>query len=113
MADKTFLNRIDDIIIFHKLGKEEISKIVDLQIEYLKERLKDKNIIVELTDKAKELLAKKGYEPAYGARPLERVIKKNIHDKLAMKLLSGEFKEGDFILIDAKGDELTFKKNKL
>jgi len=108
-----FLNRIDDIIIFHKLGKEEISKIVDLQIEYLKERLKDKNIIVELTDKAKELLAKKGYEPAYGARPLERVIKKNIHDKLAMKLLSGEFKEGDFILIDAKGDELTFKKNKL
>lgn len=107
-----FLNRIDDIIIFHKLGKEEISKIVDLQVEYLKERLKDKNIIVELTDKAKELLAKKGYEPAYGARPLERVIKKNIHDKLAMKLLSGEFKEGDFILIGAKGDKLTFERKK-
>lgn len=107
-----FLNRIDDIIIFHKLGKEEISKIVDLQVEYLKERLKDKNIIVELTDKAKELLAKKGYEPAYGARPLERVIKKNIHDKLAMKLLSGEFKEGDFILIGVKGDKLTFERKK-
>ncbi|GAH24325.1 unnamed protein product, partial [marine sediment metagenome] len=108
-----FLNRINDIIIFHKLGREEISKIVDLQVEYLKMRLKEKKIDIEITNKAKELLANKGYEPAYGARPLERVIKKDIQDKLAMKLLSREFKEGDFILIDAKGDELTFKKKKL
>ncbi|GAG73482.1 unnamed protein product, partial [marine sediment metagenome] len=98
-----FLNRINDIIIFHKLGREEISKIVDLQVEYLKMRLKEKKIDIEITNKAKELLANKRYEPAYGARPLERVIKKDIQDKLAMKLLSREFKEGDFILIDAKG----------
>ena len=107
-----FLNRIDDIIIFHKLGKEEIKKIVDLQVKYLKERLKAKNIDIEITNKAKEVLAEKGYEPAYGARPLERVIKKNIQDKLAMKLLSGEFNEGDFILINVKGNELTFGKKK-
>ncbi|GAG72289.1 unnamed protein product, partial [marine sediment metagenome] len=66
-------------------------------------RLKEKKIDIEITNKAKELLANKRYEPAYGARPLERVIKKDIQDKLAMKLLSREFKEGDFILIDAKG----------
>ncbi len=83
-----------------------------MQVEYLKERLKDKNIIVELTDKAKELLAKKGYEPAYGDRPLEGVIEKDIQDKLAMKLLSREFNEGDFMLIDAKGDQLTFERKK-
>ncbi len=107
-----FLNRIDDIIIFHKLGKEEIKKIVDLRIGYLKMRLKEKKIDIKLTDKAKEVLAEKGYEPAYGARSLERVIKKDIQDKLAMKLLSGEFSEGDFILIGVKGNELTFKKKK-
>lgn len=105
-----FLNRIDDIIIFHKLGREEINKIVDLQVEYLKMRLKEKKIDIELTNKAKEVLAEKGYEPAYGARPLERVIRKDIQDKLAMKLLSGEFNEGDFILIDTKGDQLTFER---
>ncbi len=107
-----FLNRIDDIIIFHKLGKEEIKKIVDLRIGYLKMRLKEKKIDIKLTDKAKEVLAEKGYEPAYGARLLERVIKKDIQDKLAMELLSGEFGKGDFILIDAKGDQLTFERKK-
>ncbi|MBU2598269.1 MAG: ATP-dependent chaperone ClpB [Actinobacteria bacterium] len=107
-----FLNRIDDIIIFHKLGREEINRIVDLQVGYLKDRLKGKNILVELTDKAKELLAEKGYELAYGARPLERVMKKDIQNVLAMKILSGEFNEGDFILIGAKGDKLTFERKK-
>ncbi len=83
-----------------------------MQVKCLKERLKVKNIDIEITNKAKELLANKGYEPAYGDRSLERVIKKNIHDKLAMKLLSGEFNEGDFMLIDAKGDQLTFERKK-
>jgi len=83
-----------------------------LQVKCLKERLKVKNIDIEITNKAKELLANKGYEPAYGARPLERVIEKDIQDKLAMKLLSGEFNEGDFVLIDTKGDQLTFKRKK-
>jgi ATP-dependent Clp protease ATP-binding subunit ClpB len=107
-----FLNRLDEIIIFKALGKEEIKQIVDIQIERLRSRLGNRQIDIELTDKAKQLLAEEGYDPTYGARPLKRVIQKKIQDVLAVKVLRGEIKDGDKVLIDAKGSELVFTKKK-
>ena len=104
-----FLNRVDDIIIFHKLTRDDIKKIVDIQTEVLKKRLTARNISVALTEKAKEYLVKKGFDLVYGARPLKRVIQKDIQDVLALKILNGEFKEGDFITIDANDIALEFK----
>ncbi|MEM2899562.1 MAG: AAA family ATPase, partial [Thermoplasmata archaeon] len=107
-----FLNRLDEIIIFKALGKEEIKQIVDIQIERLRARLANRQIDIELTDKAKQFLAEEGYDPTYGARPLKRVIQKKIQDVLAVKVLRGEIKDGDKVLIDAKGSELVFTKKK-
>ncbi|MDD5600996.1 MAG: AAA family ATPase, partial [Actinomycetota bacterium] len=100
-----FLNRVDDIVIFNRLGIGEIKKIVDIQIENLKKILKDKKLNLEITDNAKELLAKEGFDPVYGARPLKRVIQNKVQNVLAMKLLNGEIKEGDTIIIDVTGPE--------
>jgi ATP-dependent Clp protease ATP-binding subunit ClpB len=105
-----FLNRVDDIIIFHRLTLDEIKQIVDIQIKRLQKRLEDRRIEFSLTDKAKELLATEGYDPVYGARPLKRVLTRRVQDPLAMKVLSGEIKEGNKIELDAKKDELVFKK---
>jgi ATP-dependent Clp protease ATP-binding subunit ClpB len=105
-----FLNRLDEIIIFNNLGLEEIKKIVDIQIEILKERLKDKKIDIELTPQAKDLLADRGYSPEYGARPLKRTIQKLIIDPLSVKIISGEFKEQDKIRIDLENRKIIFKK---
>ena len=96
-----FLNRIDDIIVFNSLSEEHIKQIVDIQIRQLKRRLANRDLEIELTDVAKDALAKEGFDPTYGARPLKRAIQREIQDKLAMKLLEGEFKEGDRILVDA------------
>lgn len=106
-----FLNRIDELIIFHGLGLEQIKSIVEIQIKKLQQRLSEKQIYLKMTEKAKEWLAKKGFDPAYGARPLKRVIQKEIQDQLALKLLEGKFKEGDTIAADAdtKKGELIFK----
>jgi ATP-dependent Clp protease ATP-binding subunit ClpB len=95
-----FLNRVDDIIIFHRLGIKEIKQIVDIQIEKLKIILEGKKLKLEITDAAKELLADEGFDPAFGARPLKRVIQNEIQNELAMKLLSGEIKEGNSVIID-------------
>ena len=95
-----FLNRVDDIIIFHRLGMEEIKQIVDIQLEKLKTILEGKKLKLEITDKAKELLANEGFDPAFGARPLKRVIQNEVQNELAMKLLSGEIKEGSSVTID-------------
>ena len=95
-----FLNRIDDIIIFHRLGIKEIKQIVDIQIEKLKTILEVKKLKLEVTDAAKELLANEGFDPAFGARPLKRVIQNEVQNELAMKLLSGEIKEGSKVIID-------------
>ncbi|MCM8806833.1 MAG: ATP-dependent chaperone ClpB [Candidatus Omnitrophica bacterium] len=105
-----FLNRIDEIIIFNKLKKEDILKIVDIQISYLQNRLNDKKIKIELTEQGKNYLAEKGYDENFGARPLKRLIQKEIENPLAIKILSGEFKEGDKIIIDVKDGILTFNK---
>ncbi len=107
-----FLNRIDDTIIFHQLAREHIDHIVDLQIERVRKLLADRRIDIELTDEAKTLLAEKGYDPAYGARPLKRVIQRLVQDPLAMKILEGEFPEGAKVLVDARvsGDALEFRR---
>jgi ATP-dependent Clp protease ATP-binding subunit ClpB len=95
-----FLNRIDETIIFHPLGREQLAKIVGVQLGHLRKRLKDRGMKLELTPDAEKLLADEGYDPAYGARPLKRVIQQRIENPLANQLLRGEFKEGDTIRID-------------
>jgi ATP-dependent Clp protease ATP-binding subunit ClpB len=106
-----FLNRIDEIIIFKPLRKEVILKIVDLQIELLKTRLKEKKIDLVLKNKAREVLAEIGFDPVYGARPLKRTIQKEIQNPLALKILAGEFKEGDTVEIEADREgQIVFKK---
>ncbi|MBI3398128.1 MAG: AAA family ATPase [Deltaproteobacteria bacterium] len=107
-----FLNRIDDIIIFHPLSKEDIKAIVGIQLERLKKLLKEKKINLTLTDEAKGLLAEQGYDPAYGARPLKRLIQRKIQDPLATKILEGEFKEEDSIVVDEEKGELAFERTK-
>ncbi len=95
-----FLNRLDEIIIFNSLAFEQIKQIVDIQIEYLRRRLADRKLEIRLTDKAKEQLASEGFDPNYGARPLRRVIQREIQDNLARKMLQGELADGDVIQVD-------------
>ena len=92
-----FLNRIDEIIVFHRLGIKELKKVVDIQVATLAERLKAKGIELKLTDKAKDLLGRQGYDPVYGARPLKRVIQKLLQDPIALRMLQGELKEGQTV----------------
>jgi len=103
-----FLNRIDDIIVFHPLTKEDLVKIVDIQLRRLNELLEDRGFKLEVTDAAKEYLAEVGYDPDFGARPLKRAIQRELQDPLAMKILAGEFKEGDTIRVDKGPHGLTF-----
>ena len=90
-----FLNRIDDTVIFHRLSREDIGRIVELQVELLAGRVRERGIEIELTDDARTLLGNLGYDPTYGARPLKRVIQRELVDKLALALLEGEFADGD------------------
>ncbi len=103
-----FLNRIDDTVIFHRLSKEDIGRIVELQVGQLIGRLQERGIEVELTGEARMLLGNLGYDPTYGARPLKRVIQKQLIDKLALKILKGEFSEGDVVSADADSGQLVF-----
>ena len=105
-----FLNRIDETVIFHRLSREDIARIVDLQVDQLTKRLREKGIEIELTDDARTLLGNLGYDPTYGARPLKRVIQRQLVDKLALKLLEGEFAEGDTVRVDAEDGELVFER---
>jgi ATP-dependent Clp protease ATP-binding subunit ClpB len=104
-----FLNRIDETIIFNSLGPEEIKRIVSIQADLIGKRLEEKKIILELTDGAKEFLARTGFDPVYGARPLKRTIQHLVQDPLAMKILDGSVKEGDRITVNAKDGELVFQ----
>jgi len=104
-----FLNRIDEIIIFDYLGKEEIKKIVELELKKVEERLKVKEIKIEFSQLTKELLSEKGFDPNLGARPLKRVIQKLILDSLSLKIVSGEIKEGERVLVDTKEGKIIFK----
>jgi ATP-dependent Clp protease ATP-binding subunit ClpB len=106
-----FLNRVDDVVIFHRLTRDDISRIVELQVEHLVGRVRERGIEVELTDDARTLLGNLGYDPTYGARPLKRVIQKQLVDRLALRILEGEFTEGDVVRVDAKDGELVFEKS--
>jgi ATP-dependent Clp protease ATP-binding subunit ClpB len=103
-----FLNRVDETIIFNSLGREEIKSIVDIQLKRLRQNLANRKLELEITDRAKALLAEHGYDPVYGARPLKRTIQRLIQDPLAVKILEGEFKEGDRVQIDSDGETLIF-----
>ncbi|HEX8746781.1 MAG TPA: ATP-dependent chaperone ClpB [Pyrinomonadaceae bacterium] len=103
-----FLNRIDDIVIFHQLSREQISEIIDVQLERLRHMLEERNITLELDASAKELLAREGYDPAYGARPLKRAIQTLIQNPLAVRLLRGDVAPGQTIHVSADGDQMKF-----
>jgi ATP-dependent Clp protease ATP-binding subunit ClpB len=106
-----FLNRIDDVIIFHSLGMEQLVQIVDIQLRSLQTLLNDRKVELELTEAARRHLAEEGYDPVYGARPLKRVIQRRIQDPLALKLLQGEFKDGDKITADVRDGEYVFARS--
>jgi len=103
-----FLNRVDEVIIFRKLKKEDLLKIVDIQVGYLQQRLEEKKIKISFTDSAKNYLAEKGYDEIYGARPLKRLIQREIENPLALKVLSGEVKEGSSVKVDIKDGKPIF-----
>ena len=104
-----FLNRVDEIVIFNSLGTEEIKKIVDIQVAYLSKRLEGNKITLTLTDRAREFLAKTGFDPVYGARPLKRTIQHMIQDPLAVKILDGSIKDGDRVTVDVEKGQVVFR----
>ncbi|PYR79163.1 MAG: ATP-dependent chaperone ClpB [Acidobacteria bacterium] len=105
-----FLNRVDEIIFFHALSLEHMKEIIDIQVHNLLKRLEDRKIHVELTDAAKRFVVSEGYDPMYGARPLKRTIQRRVLDPLALRVLEGDFREGDRITVDVGDNELTFEK---
>ncbi|MBM4381736.1 MAG: ATP-dependent chaperone ClpB [Deltaproteobacteria bacterium] len=107
-----FLNRVDDVVIYHQLERKHLDRIVEIQLARVRKMLADRRIELELTEEAKQLLAEKGYDPHYGARPLKRVIQRLVQDPLAMKILEGEFAEGAKIVADARlsGEALEFRR---
>jgi ATP-dependent Clp protease ATP-binding subunit ClpB len=107
-----FLNRVDEVIVFRQLGRDEIGRIVEIQLERVKRLLTDRRIELEFTAEARQLLAEKGYDPHYGARPLKRVIQRMVQDPLAVRILEGEFPEGTKVRVDARvsGEALEFRK---
>jgi ATP-dependent Clp protease ATP-binding subunit ClpA len=107
-----FLNRIDEVVMFHPLSLEHIVQIVDIQIERLNKQLIEKGLTIEVDEEAKHWLAEKGYDPAYGARPLKRVIQKYIEDPMSEEVVRGRFKEGGIVEVKRSGDELAFSLKK-
>ncbi len=105
-----FLNRVDDTIIFHSLDEAELTKIVDLQLIRVMKRLEAQNLRLEVSDEAKNHIAKEGYDPQFGARPLKRAIQDSLLDPLALRILDGDFKPGDLIRADVKDEAIVFKK---
>src|SRR5205823_12607987 len=105
-----FLNRIDEVVVFEPLSREQLAEIVELQLGRLRERLAGRRVELELTDAAKELLAEAGWDPAYGARPLKRAIQRMLENPLALELLEGRIAERDIVHVDAVDGELTFER---
>jgi ATP-dependent Clp protease ATP-binding subunit ClpB len=103
-----FLNRVDEIVVFRRLDREQLAEIVELQAARLRARLADRGVELELTEAARELLGREGYDPAYGARPLKRLIQRRLENPLAQKMLAGEVRDGDHVVVDVDGDDLTF-----
>jgi len=105
-----FLNRVDEVVVFEALSREQLSEIVELQLARLRERLAERRIELDVTDAAKEVLAEEGWDPAYGARPLKRAIQRLVENPLALRLLEGDFAEGDVVRVEADNGELVFQK---
>jgi ATP-dependent Clp protease ATP-binding subunit ClpB len=105
-----FLNRIDDIIFFHALRREDIREIIDIQLQSLLKRLEDRKLRVELSPAAKDLLIEEGYDPVYGARPLKRTLQRRLLDPLALAVLNGQFHEGDVVQVDADRGALVLNR---
>jgi ATP-dependent Clp protease ATP-binding subunit ClpB len=105
-----FLNRIDEVIFFHPLGREHLKRIIDIQLAGVVKRLEERKIHIVLTDAAKELLVQEGYDPSYGARPLKRTIQRRVLDPLALRVLEGDFVDGDTVVVDATAGGLIFEK---
>jgi ATP-dependent Clp protease ATP-binding subunit ClpB len=103
-----FINRVDDLVVFHPLGREHIRRIVDIQLGYLHQRLADRDMQVVLTDAARDKLAAAGFDPVYGARPLKRAIQQQVENPLAREILEGRFKPGDTIEVGVREDSLEF-----
>jgi ATP-dependent Clp protease ATP-binding subunit ClpB len=106
-----FLNRVDEIIIFHNLSKDDLKKIVEIQTRRLRAMLADRQIALTLSEKAKAHIAERGYDPAFGARPIKRTLQQLVADPLALAILEGQFTAGDTVLVDFDGDRLTFEKS--
>jgi ATP-dependent Clp protease ATP-binding subunit ClpB len=105
-----FLNRIDEVVEFHALSKEQLAEVVELQLRRLRERLAERGLQLEVTDAAKQQLVEAGWDPTFGARPLKRAIQRLVENPLALRLLEGEFAEGDAVRVDAENGELVFEK---
>jgi ATP-dependent Clp protease ATP-binding subunit ClpB len=103
-----FINRLDEIVVFHRLGRDEIRSIVEIQLGELGKRLAKRDLSLEVSDAAKDLLGELGWDPQFGARPLKRAIQKHVEDVLAKRLLAGEFMPGDVVEVDRVGSELVF-----
>src|SRR5690606_1047704 len=107
-----FLNRIDEVVVFHALDKAEIRAIADLQVERVAGRLREQDIVIEVSAAARELLGEAGFDPVYGARPLRRTVQNRLETPLAKDILAGRFGPGDRILVDATDGTLTFNRDK-
>ncbi|MGC2756115.1 MAG: hypothetical protein WA217_06210 [Candidatus Binatus sp.] len=108
-----FLNRVDEVVVFHPLSREELRQIVDVQLVRLRQRLEEHKIELELTDKARDYLAERGYDPSYGARPLKRLIQRELETSLGRKLLSGEVHDNSRVIVDAGVRGLEFSSKPL
>jgi ATP-dependent Clp protease ATP-binding subunit ClpB len=106
-----FLNRVDEVVVFHPLTRDELRQIVDIQLATLRKRLEERKIVLELSDKARDYLAENGYDPSYGARPLKRMIQREIETVLARKLISGEVRDGSKVKVDAGSKGLEFSSS--
>jgi ATP-dependent Clp protease ATP-binding subunit ClpB len=105
-----FLNRVDEVVEFEPLTREQLAEIVELQLARLRTRLAERGISIELTEAAKEALADAGWDPTYGARPLKRALQRMVENPLAMRILEGEFSDGDAVRVDAQNGELVFER---
>jgi ATP-dependent Clp protease ATP-binding subunit ClpB len=103
-----FLNRVDDVIVFRPLTREQLAAIVEIQLRQLQKRLAERKIELRVSQAAKELLAERGWDPLYGARPLKRTIQRLVGDRMALLILEGRIRDGDVVAVDADGGELTF-----
>ena len=106
-----FINRIDDIVVFHPLGREQLHRITEFQVQFLRERLRARDMDLELTPKALDQLTAAGFDPVYGARPLKRAIQSRIENPLAQEILAGKFGPKDKIVADVVGSEIVFRRH--